>query len=399
MIAVSSDQCSNCQMDYTSQSLRFKLRKAVRYARLYGIRRTRAKVESHYHMKKRYRALPRIAPGEHRGRHVGIIGCGKFAYAQIAYYLRKNYGKVICAAMDVDIYRAASLYERYGLAYYTDDASELIADPALDTLFVASNHASHAEYAIDALDQGKTVHIEKPHVVTEEQLARLCAAMVRSSGRVALGFNRPHSEIGRTIKAYLESQPNTAILNWFVVGHELPAGHWYRRNDEGGRILGNLCHWTDFIYQMLPPSARFPIQINPTRAAKADTDIAVAYTFGDGSIGAITFSVPREHAFEGVRERFSAHRGNVLIAMDDFKTLDVQVAERRFRIRKRHRDHGHERMICESYELGRGSRGDGCPIAYVWETAQLFLKTKEALETMRPITLRPFDRTEFTAHV
>jgi predicted dehydrogenase len=381
-------------MDYTTQPLRFRLRKALRYIRLYGGRRTRVKIESHYHMKKRYRVLPTVLDRNPQGRHVGIVGCGKFAYAQIAYYLQKNYGRVIHAAMDVDINRAASLYERYGLAYFTEDARELIVDPAVDTVFIASNHASHSEYAIEALENGKTVHIEKPHVVTEDQLVRLCTAMARSTGRVALGFNRPSSEMGRAIKALLESEEGAAMLNWFVVGHELPADHWYRRDEEGGRILGNLCHWTDFIYQMVPPSARFPIHINPTRAAKIDADIAVTYTFGDGSIGAITFSVPRAHAFEGVRERFSAQRGNVLIAMDDFKTLDFQVAERRRRIRKRHRDHGHERMICESYELGRGLRGDGCSIAYVWETGQLFLKTRDALETLRPITLQPLELAE-----
>jgi predicted dehydrogenase len=386
-------------MDYTTQPLGFRLRKAARYIRLYGGRRTRGKIESHYHMKKSYRVLPTIGDRSPRGRHVGIIGCGKFAYAQVAYYLRKNYGKVIHGAMDVDVNRAASLYERYGLTYYTQDASELIADPAVDTIFVASNHASHAEYAIEALEKGKTVNIEKPHVVTEDQLVRLCAAMARSTGRVALGFNRPLSEFGRTIKSYLESQSDAAMLNWFVVGHELSPGHWYRREDEGGRILGNLCHWTDFIYQMVPPSARYPIQINPTRAAKADADIAVAYTFGDGSIGAITFSVPRGHAFEGVRERFSAHRGNVLIAMDDFKTLDIQLAERRRRVRRSHRDHGHEQMVCESYELGRGMRGDGCSIDYVWETGQLFLKTRDALNALSPITLQPFKLADLRSRV
>jgi predicted dehydrogenase len=243
-----------------------------------------------------------------------------------------------------------------------------------------------------------TVHIEKPHVVTEDQLMRLCAAMERSQGRVALGFNRPRSEIGCTIKAQLDSQAGAAMFNWFVAGHEIPADHWYYREDEGGRVLGNLCHWTDFIFQMVPPDSRFPIEIKPTRGEQADADIAVTFTFGDGTIGAITFSV-KGHVFEGVKERFSAHRGNVLIAMDDFKTLDIQIAERRTRIRKRHRDHGHERMICESYELGRGSRGDGCTISYVWETGQLFLKTREALETSRTITLQPFELSELKARV
>jgi predicted dehydrogenase len=385
-------------MDYTTQPLAFKLRKAMRYTRLYGATRTRVKIKSHYHMKKKYRQLPRIAHREPRGRHVGIIGCGKFAYAQIAFYLQKHYGNVIYAAMDLDLHRAASLYEHYGVGYYTDNASELIADPRVDTIFVASNHASHAEYAIAALEHGKTVHIEKPHVVSKDQLVRLCTAMAESSGRVALGFNRPKSELGRAIKYYLDSQSGAAMLNWFVAGHEIPPDHWYNQPEEGGRVLGNLCHWIDFVYQMVPPVARFPVEISPTRAAHADADVAVTYTFGDGTIAAITFSA-KGHTFEGVQERFSAHRGNVLIAMDDFRTLEVHVLDQRRRIRKRHRDHGHERMICESYELGRRSHARGCTSAYVWETGQLVLNTRKALEQSRPITVEAFDPADLRGRV
>ena len=65
----------------------------------------------------------RTGPSE---AHVGLIGCGKFAFANIAYYLKKNYGRVIRAAMDVDINKAASLFEKYHLDYYTADASEII---------------------------------------------------------------------------------------------------------------------------------------------------------------------------------------------------------------------------------------------------------------------------------
>ena len=266
-----------------------------------------------------------LRPQPPNGRHVGIVGCGKFAFAQIAFYLRKNFGDVIYGAMDVEIARAASLYEKYGLAYYTDDAAQLIADPNVDTVFIASNHASHAEYAIAALEAGKTVHIEKPHVVTEDQLRRLCAAMAASPGRVALGFNRPVSEIGLEIKRALDSQPGSLMLNWFVAGHEIAKDHWYFRDEEGGRVLGNLCHWTDFVYRLVPSENRFPITINPTRAEAADADIAVTYIFGDGSIAAITFSA-KGHAFEGVIERFSAHRGQC--AHLDGRVQDVRGADR-----------------------------------------------------------------------
>lgn len=375
-------------MDYTKQPLSFKLRKAARYTRLYGIRRTRVKADSYYHMNRRYDALPPLRAQEPNGRHVGLIGCGKFAFAQIAFYLRKNFGDVIYAAMDVDVNRAASLYEKYGLAYYTADPDEVIGDGRIDTIFIASNHASHAEYAIDALKAGKTVHIEKPHVVSDDQLRRLCGAMTDTDGRVALGFNRPLSEMGVRIKEHLDRETGASMLNWFVAGHEIEPDHWYFSPEEGGRILGNLCHWTDFVLRMVPVEGRFPIKITPTRAERADSDIAVTYTFGDGSIAAITFSA-KGHTFEGVKERFAAHRGNTLITMDDFKTLDIQVVDRHFRSKHRVRDHGHEQMVCASYRLGRGE-GGGATVDYVWDTGQLFLRTREALETSTELVVRPF---------
>ena len=376
-------------MDYTTQPFAFKAKKAVRYTRLYGMSRTLAKVRSHYHMKRRYDSLPAVDRSVGGGRHVGILGCGKFAYATIAHFLARRHARVIRAAMDVDVDRAASLFERYGLAYYTDDAAEVIADPEIDLLYIASNHASHAEYAIEALDRGKSVHIEKPHVVSEDQLERLCAAMERSSGSVALGFNRPHSDIGRRIKAHLDAQRGAAMLNWFVAGHEIPPDHWYYAEEEGGRVLGNLCHWTDFVYQLIPAEQRFPVKITPTRGAQEDTDIAVTYTFADDSIAAITFSA-KGHTFEGIRERFAGQRGDALITMDDFKTLEVQVVDDLHRTRHRFRDHGHERNILESYRVARGE-APGCSPAYVWETGQLFLKTREALRAERSLVVEGFE--------
>ena len=82
--------------------------------------------------------------------------------------------------MDVDPARARSLVSRYKGLYATIDPDEIINDPDIDLVFIASNHASHALYAIKALDAGKDVHIEKPHVVSIEQLRDLYAALERN---------------------------------------------------------------------------------------------------------------------------------------------------------------------------------------------------------------------------
>jgi predicted dehydrogenase len=345
-------------------------------------------------MKKQYATLPALPSTPSPGGHVGIIGCGNFAFSTIAYYLTRHYGRVIRAAMDINIHRAASLHEHYGLRYYTDDAEKIMKDSNIDLIYIASNHASHAEYAIQALQAGKSVHIEKPHVVREDQMERLCSMMKQSAGKVNLGFNRPYSRIGKTIKQYLHSQSGVAMYNWFIAGHEIPQDHWYLKEEEGGRVLGNLCHWTDFMLQLVAPGNRYPLAITPVRGKKSDCDVAVTYTFGDGSIATIAFSEVKNHIFEGVRERFAAHRGNVFISMDDFKDLAVEIIEKKHKMRQMFRDHGHEANIIHSYQMVRSKDTvphSGCSIEYIWETGNLFLKTREALEYNKQIVVYPFD--------
>lgn len=380
-------------MDYTTKSPKFKIKKALRYARLYGPSRTLIKIRGQYHMKKHYDHLP-LLPSELTSiGHVGLIGCGNFAFSNIAYYLKKNYGNVIRGAMDIDINKAASIYEKYGLSYYTNDAENILNDPLIDLIFIASNHASHADYAEQALRAGKSVHIEKPPVVREDQLDRLCNAMLECNGHVNLGFNRPRSQLGELIKYYVNSQSGSAMFNWFISGHKISPEHWYFKEEEGGRILGNLCHWTDFVLNLVSPENRYPIIINPTRGVKSDCDIAVTYTFGDETIACITFSA-KGHTFEGVRERFSAHRGNVLIFMDDFYKLIVENVEKKRKYFRLFRDHGHKKNIKLSYQMVRPNGNklyEGYSIEDVWETSELFLKTREALNTNQQIKLNSFE--------
>jgi hypothetical protein len=144
---------------------------------------------------------------------------------------------------------------------------------------------------------------------------------------------------------------------------------------------------------MVPAAGRHPIAVSPTRVGSRDPDIAVTYVFGDGSIAAITFSA-KGHTFEGVRERFAAHKGNALISMDDFQTLTIERGHEKKTTRLRSRDHGHGRSILRSYAMARppaGQPGAGLSVDHVWETGELFLRTREALEEGRRLEVEAFE--------
>jgi predicted dehydrogenase len=374
-------------MDYTTKSLAFRLQKTARYVRLYGPSRTLVKVRGNYHMRRRFDQLPPNRNGGNSTANVGIIGCGNYAFTVIAYYLRRTYGSVIHGCMDIDINRAASLAQAYGAHFYTTSAADIIRDPTIKLVYIASNHASHAEYAIEALLAGKDVHIEKPHAISEEQLQRLCSAQRATTGRiVSIGYNRPVSPFGMAIREAIWHEEGPLMQNWFVAGHEIPPAHWYNRPEEGGRVPGNLCHWIDFIYQVMPPERRWPVKIIPASTSAQDGDMAVTFIFGDGSMASIAFSV-KGHAFEGVRERYTAHRGDVLVSLDDFNQLVIDRGVKKTKSVRLFRNHGHSRSVCRSYEIAASNAERGCEHEYVMNLGLLFLKTKLALETSSPITL------------
>jgi predicted dehydrogenase len=375
-------------MDYTQSGLAFKIKKTLRYISLYGVKRTLVKIKGQYHMKKQYDAMPPNFLPTQPKQHVGIMGSGNFGFSNIAYYLRKNYGNVIKGAMDINENRAISLFQEYKASYYTKDPAVIINDKDIDLVYIASNHASHAEFAIDALKQGKSVHIEKPHAVTTNQLVRLCTAMQQSKGKVRLGFNRPGSVLGKKIIETLKTQKGAVMLNWFVAGHEIEKDHWYFAPEEGGRILGNLCHWTDLIYQMVNED-KYPLTIVPSRAEKSDCDISVSYVFADGSIATITFSA-KGHTFEGVRETLNAHKGNVLIEMKDFQRLRIDNVDKITKIKLFNRDHGHKLAVTNSYNmLNDDNLGES--VEYVWNSGYMALMTKEALDSNKTVVVEAFD--------
>jgi predicted dehydrogenase len=374
-------------VDYTSQSLAFKIRKSARYVRLFGVRRTLAKVRGQYHMKRRFDELPARSSDPSRPGSIALIGCGNYAFSNIAYYLDKNRPGELRAAMDADLHKAASIFQQYRMGYYTSDANEIVADDKIRLVFIASNHATHAEYAIECIKAGKHVHIEKPHVVSRDQLDRLAEAM-RSNpqAKVFLGFNRPRSVLFRRLQEVLSRQSGPLMINWFIAGHEIADDHWYFKPEEGGRVLGNLCHWTDLTLHLVSMERAFPCTIVSASPENARSDFVVSIVFADRSCATITFSA-KGHTFEGVREVLNLHKGDALANVTDFQKLTIDVVERRHCFSTFYRDHGHEANIMNSCRALGAEGPAGESLRYVRATALFFLAIKDAIDTGRPVVL------------
>lgn len=378
-------------MDYTKTSLKFKITKSLRYLRLYGLSRTIIKIAGQYHMKGKETAMeadwqnPDVSNAAEK--HVAIIGCGNFAYANIAYYLDKNKKGVILGTYDKHMSRAVSLAKKYKAVTAFKDASSIVNHPGIKLVYIASNHASHAEYAIECIKKGKDVHIEKPVVVSYEQLQRLTETLKRNpNSKVFLGFNRPKSPLFIKLDSYLNKEIGPLMVNWFIAGHEIADDHWYFDEKEGGRILGNLCHWSDLTLELIGLMNAFPCVIKSSTPPNSKSDFIISIEFNDRSCATLTFSA-KGHSFEGVREILNIHKGNLIGNLQDFERIKLDIIDKRISHKLMFRDHGHQQNIMTTYNGSMLNANSGVSLQYMVATSLLALKIKESVDNRSVVVL------------
>ena len=141
----------------------YNLKKVVRYTLLYGVRRTIAKIKSRQHMRSNDGFVGEWINGRGNERgDIALIGCGNFSFSTIAYYITTKTAGRIKYVLDVDTAKARSLARHYKAYKVIEDYEQIVSDPDVRLIFIASNHASHAEYAIRALEVASRFILKSP---------------------------------------------------------------------------------------------------------------------------------------------------------------------------------------------------------------------------------------------
>ncbi len=365
-------------------------RKLLRFAATYGPRRALTKTFGR--LRKGYWRRP-SARG--RGPGIGLIGCGQFAFSTIAHFVR---GKArIVACYDTDVTAAASLARMYGVSRVSNSADELIADPAIQVVYIASNHASHADYAKAVLGAGKRVYVEKPIAVSHEQLQTLSGAYRGRRNDIFAGYNRPFSQAIKDIRARLPVPTGPLTLGCFVSGHRLPPDHWYRYPDEGTRICGNVGHWLDLAVHILswrdvPDLWKISIAWSDERYR--DDDIAVTLVSERGDLISIVLTA-RSEPFEGINETINLQWDGVIAKIDDFRSMTIWDNDRRHRHTYWPKDVGHRRAVLQPFgDAHRNWREVELSTLLMLRIAEMVLSGKQSAEMSFANECRVLDWTE-----
>lgn len=105
----------------------------------------------------------------------GIIAPGNIA-AKFAAALREVDNAVLYSVASRDVAKAQSFAAKHGFLHTADSYQDLINDPNVDVIYIASPHNLHAEQTLACLQAGKPVLCEKPMTVNSAQAAEVTKA-------------------------------------------------------------------------------------------------------------------------------------------------------------------------------------------------------------------------------
>lgn len=120
----------------------------------------------------------------------GIIGCGDVTEVKSGPGFQKADGSELAIVMRRDGQKAADYARRHGVARWTTNAEELIHDPQVDAVYVATPPDSHAQYALAVAAAGKPAYVEKPMARHTPECDQMVEAFARSSLPLFVAYYR-----------------------------------------------------------------------------------------------------------------------------------------------------------------------------------------------------------------
>jgi predicted dehydrogenase len=192
----------------------------------------------------------------------GLIGCGDIAAKRVAAALREAPHSRLVAVARARAELAAEFAQRHGAGRGHADWRDLLRDPEVDAVYVATPVRLHAEQAVAAAEAGKHVLCEKPMALDVAGCDRMIAAARSHGVRLGVAYYRHHypmvARLRELLSAGVLGRPVLAQAQCFEP-FDAPQDHpraWFlRRADAGGGPMMDFgCHRIEVLLDLLGPA-------------------------------------------------------------------------------------------------------------------------------------------------
>ena len=136
---------------------------------------------------------------------IGIIGVGGWGQNLVRVFSQLSNAQVLCIC-DSSASRLEFIKSKYHSLKSATDYQELLEDPKIDAVVIATSAASHFQIAKDALAHGKHVFVEKPLALSSAECETLITAAQRQHLTLMVGHTFLYNPAVRKAKEYLDKK-------------------------------------------------------------------------------------------------------------------------------------------------------------------------------------------------
>lgn len=315
--------------------------------------------------------------------NAGFIGAGSFAQS----YLIPNV-KACGASLDTVVtskgITSKNVAEKFGFNYCSAEIKDVLGKKEINTVFIATPHAAHADQVMQSLKAEKNVFVEKPLAVTEEELNEIIAVKAQHNLPLMVGFNRRFAPVCETIKKEFSSAGEPLVVNIRVNAGYIPKDHWTQIPEIGaGRIIGEMCHFIDLMQYFTDAE---PVRVyadciqSSNEKLKLDDNISIVVKFSNGSVGNLLYlangdkSLPKEYI-----EVFGAGKSAVI---NDFQDGNIHSGNRQRKVKSSGK--GHQQEVAAFLTALREGKDAPIPFRSICLTTLTTFKIIDSLKTGLP---------------
>lgn len=254
--------------------------------------------------------------------NVAFLGAGNYA-GRVLIPAFKAAGATLQSVVSAGGLTAALAQRKFGFVAAGTGIDDILGDPVVDTVVIATRHDQHARQVLQALEAGKHVFCEKPLCLTLDELDTIEAeALARPGQQLMIGFNRRFAPQVVTMKGLLDKASGPKAMIMTVNAGDIPADHWTQDPAiGGGRIIGEGCHFIDLLRHLAgAPITRFQAAaLGAGPGQIADDKATIMLEFADGSVGTVHYLANGNKAFP--KERLEVFCDGRVLQLDNFRKL------------------------------------------------------------------------------
>ncbi|MGI5347199.1 bi-domain-containing oxidoreductase [Streptomyces sp. CA-250714] len=320
---------------------------------------------------------------------LAFVGAGNYATSMLLPHLAQRDSVELSTVVTTTALSAANAQRKFGFAEATTDLDAVLDDKSIDAVFVVTRHSSHAELTRRALLAGKTVFVEKPLALTEDELDSVLAAVEESGNdRLQVGFNRRFAPLLREAGKRFGTRTGPANLRYLVNAGRLQQGSWYlQQGTEGSRFAGEGGHFIDTASWLLGAD---PVSVYAV-ATSGNEDLQVVLRYPDGSTATISYVTTGAPGFP--KETLDLIADGRVLRLDDFVRASVfsdgTVGSKRWvssRLPKA-RDKGQNAELAAFIKAVRTGGPMPIPLESLVATTAATLAVRAGLASGAPVTL------------